>query len=101
MRIVFFGTPQFAIPTLEHLLANPQFQVVGVVTQPDKVRGRGNQVIPSPIAKIAQAHQLPIFQPERIKKAPENDRGITSARRRCICSHCLRTDFIPRNPRFT
>ena len=42
-----------------------------MVTQPDKVRGRGNQVIPSPIAKIAQAHQLPIFQPARIKKSPE------------------------------
>jgi methionyl-tRNA formyltransferase len=71
MRIVFFGTPQFAIPTLEQLLADPQFQVVGVVTQPDKVRGRGNQVMASPIAKIAQSHQLPIFQPARIKKAPE------------------------------
>ncbi len=68
MRIVFFGTPQFAIPTLEKLLDDPQFQVVGVVTQPDRVRGRGNQVIPSPIAKIALAHQLPILQPARIKK---------------------------------
>jgi methionyl-tRNA formyltransferase len=71
MRIVFFGTPLFAIPTLEKLLAHPEFEVVGVVTQPDKVRGRGNQVMPSPIAKIAQARQLPILQPARIKKAPE------------------------------
>lgn len=68
MKIVFFGTPQFAIPTLEKLLSHPQFQVVGVVTQPDKVRGRGNQIIPSPIANIALAHQLPILQPARIKK---------------------------------
>ncbi len=71
MRIVFFGTPQFAIPTLEKLLAEPQFQVVGVVTQPDKIRGRGNQVIPSPIATIARSHQLPILQPARIKKDPD------------------------------
>jgi methionyl-tRNA formyltransferase len=71
MRIVFFGTPQFAIPTLEKLLSAAQFEVVGVVTQPDKVRGRGNQVMPSPIAKIAQAHQLPILQPARIKKDPD------------------------------
>jgi methionyl-tRNA formyltransferase len=71
MRIVFFGTPQFAIPTLEKLLSAPQFQVVGIVTQPDKVRGRGNQVIPSPIANIAQSHHLPILQPARIKKDPE------------------------------
>ncbi len=68
MRVVFFGTPQFAIPTLEKLLADPQFQVVGVVTQPDRVRGRGNQATPPPIAKFAAAHQLPIFQPARIKK---------------------------------
>jgi methionyl-tRNA formyltransferase len=72
MRIVFFGTPQFAIPTLEKLLSQPQFEVVGVVTQPDKIRGRGNKVIPSPIASIAIAHQIPILQPARIKKDPES-----------------------------
>jgi methionyl-tRNA formyltransferase len=71
MRIVFFGTPQFAIPTLERLLAEPQFQVLGVVTQPDKIRGRGNKVSPSPIKELATTHQLPILQPTRIKKDPE------------------------------
>ncbi|WP_310412915.1 methionyl-tRNA formyltransferase [Chamaesiphon sp. OTE_8_metabat_110] len=71
MRIVFFGTPQFAIPTLEQLLADSQFQVVGVVTQPDKNRGRGNQLSPSPIKQVAVAHQLPIWQPARIKKDPD------------------------------
>jgi methionyl-tRNA formyltransferase len=71
MRIVFFGTPQFAIPTLERLLAEPKFQVVGVVTQPDKNRGRGNQLSPSPIKVVAVAHQLPTWQPARIKKDPE------------------------------
>ncbi|WP_309744610.1 methionyl-tRNA formyltransferase [Chamaesiphon sp. OTE_20_metabat_361] len=71
MRIVFFGTPQFAIPTLEQLLADSQFQVVGVVTQPDKNRGRGNQLSPSPIKQVAVAHQLPIWQPTRIKKDPD------------------------------
>jgi methionyl-tRNA formyltransferase len=71
MRIIFFGTPQFAIPTLEKLLANPQFQVVGVVTQPDKNRGRGNKLSPSPIKELATAHQLPIWQPARIKKDPD------------------------------
>jgi methionyl-tRNA formyltransferase len=71
MRIVFFGTPQFAVPTLARLLAEIQFQVVGVVTQPDKIRGRGNQVLPSPIKELATAHQLPIWQPARIKKDPE------------------------------
>jgi methionyl-tRNA formyltransferase len=71
MRIVFFGTPQFAIPTLERLLAEAQFQVVGVVTQPDKNRGRGNQLSPSPIKQVALAHQIPIWQPARIKKDPD------------------------------
>ena len=76
MRIVFFGTPQFAIPTLEKLLANPKFQVVGVVTQPDKKRGRGNQLVPSPIKELATAHQLPIWQPARIKKDPETIKAL-------------------------
>jgi methionyl-tRNA formyltransferase len=71
MRILFFGTPQFAIPTLEKLLADSQFEVVGVVTQPDKKRGRGSQLVPSPIKELATAHQLPIWQPARIKKDPE------------------------------
>ncbi len=71
MRIVFFGTPQFAIPTLEKLLTNPQFEVVGVVTQPDKKRGRGSQLVPSPIKELAVAHQIPVWQPARIKKDSE------------------------------
>ncbi len=70
MRIVFFGTPKFAIPTLEQLISAPQFQVVGVVTQPDKKRGRGNQLMPSPIKALALTHELPIWQPARIKKDP-------------------------------
>jgi methionyl-tRNA formyltransferase len=71
MRIIFFGTPNFAIPTLEKLLANPAFEVVGIVTQPDKKRGRGSQLVPSPIKELATAHQLPVWQPARIKKDPE------------------------------
>lgn len=68
MKIVFFGTPIFAVPSLERLLALPEFEVVAVVTQPDKRRGRGNQQIPSPVKAIALQHQLPIWQPQRIKK---------------------------------
>ncbi len=70
MRIVFFGTPQFAIPTLEKLLSSPEFEVVGVVTQPDKKRGRGNQLVPSPIKMVAVDRQIAIWQPIRIKKDP-------------------------------
>jgi methionyl-tRNA formyltransferase len=71
MKLVFFGTPQFAIPTLEKLLTNPQFEVVGVVTQPDKKRGRGSQLVPSPVKELAIANQIPVWQPARIKKDPE------------------------------
>ncbi|MBD2502519.1 methionyl-tRNA formyltransferase [Anabaena azotica] len=68
MKIVFFGTPQFAVPTLEKLLENNQFEVLGVVTQPDKRRERGNKLTPSPVKDVAIAHNLPVWQPERIKK---------------------------------
>ncbi|NEO17066.1 MULTISPECIES: methionyl-tRNA formyltransferase [unclassified Moorena] len=71
MRVVFFGTPQFALPCLEGLLNHPEFEVVGVVTQPDKRRGRGNQLIPSPVKSMAVAHQLPVWQPQRLKKHRE------------------------------
>jgi methionyl-tRNA formyltransferase len=68
MRIVFFGTPQFAVPSLERFLAHPKFEVVGVVTQPDKRRGRGSQVMPSPVKQAALTAECPIWQPQRIKK---------------------------------
>ncbi len=71
MKLVFFGTPQFAVPSLERLLSQPDITVMGVVTQPDKRRGRGNELVPSPIKAIALQHQLPVWQPHRLKKDPE------------------------------
>jgi methionyl-tRNA formyltransferase len=68
MRIVYFGTPQFAVPSLEVFLQHPDFEVVAVVTQPDKRRGRGSKVTPSPVKAIATAANLPVWQPRRIKK---------------------------------
>lgn len=70
MRIIFFGTPDFAVPTLERLLSEPDFEVVGVVSQPDTRRGRGNQVSPPPVkaAAIAKNSNLKIWQPDRLKK---------------------------------
>ncbi|MEO1095176.1 MAG: methionyl-tRNA formyltransferase [Cyanobacteria bacterium J06638_28] len=68
MRIVYFGTPQFAVPSLEALLQHPDFDVLAVVTQPDKRRGRGNQVTPSPVKAAAIAAKVPVWQPKRIKK---------------------------------
>ena len=71
MKIVFFGTPQFAVPTLEKLLNHPEFEVLAVVTQPDKRRERGNKLTPSPVKAIAIAHNLPVWQPEKVKKDTE------------------------------
>jgi methionyl-tRNA formyltransferase len=68
MKIIFFGTPDFAVPSLELLLKNAHFEVKGVVTQPDKRRGRGKEMIPSAIKKVALKHDLPIWQPVNIKK---------------------------------
>lgn len=73
MKIVFFGTPQFAVPSLERLFAHSDFEILAVVTQPDKRRGRGGQVTPSPVKAAAQKIEpdCPIWQPARIKKDPE------------------------------
>ena len=71
MRIVFFGTPQFAVPSLEALIAHPDFDVVAVVTQPDKRRGRGKQVMPSPVKQVATEANIPVWQPRRLKKDTE------------------------------
>ncbi len=66
-RIVFFGTPLFAIPTLRRLLEGPD-EVVGVVTQPDREKGRGRKIVISPIKELALQHGLPVLQPEKAKE---------------------------------
>jgi methionyl-tRNA formyltransferase len=74
MRVVFFGTPEFAVPTLQRLLESAEFEIVGIVTQPDAKRARGNQTTPTPVKAIALAHNLDrhtnisIWTPERLKK---------------------------------
>ncbi|MEA5516380.1 methionyl-tRNA formyltransferase [Nodularia sp. UHCC 0506] len=71
MKVVFFGTPHFAVPTLEKLLNQPDFEVLAVVSQPDKRRERGNKLIPSAVKTVAINHNLPVWQPQRIKKDAE------------------------------
>lgn len=71
MRIVFFGTPEFAVTTLEKLIITDNHEIIAVVTQPDKKRGRGSQMIPSPVKQVALKNGLPIWQPSRIKKDQE------------------------------
>ncbi len=65
MRVVFFGTPDFAVPSLE-ALAGEGFDVLAVVTQPDRPRGRSrSQLGPPPVKLAAQAEEIPVLQPER------------------------------------
>jgi methionyl-tRNA formyltransferase len=63
---VFFGTPDFAVPTLEALLCS-QHVVAGVVTQPDRPRGRGQHIVSAPVKTVAAAAALPILQPQRLR----------------------------------
>ena len=69
LRIVFMGTPEFAVPALEILIEN-HINVVAVVTAPDKPQGRGQKIIYSPIKECALKHNLPVLQPTNLK-APE------------------------------
>jgi methionyl-tRNA formyltransferase len=68
MRIVFFGTPAFSVPALQQLIEDAAFEVIAVVTQPDRKRARGSQLVPSPVKQIAESVGIPVWQPERVKK---------------------------------
>jgi methionyl-tRNA formyltransferase len=101
LRIVFFGTPEFAVPTLDALLAAAPHTVVGVVTQPDRPRGRGQKVSDAPVKARALAAGLPVLQPERMKdpefldalSAWDTDLGVVAAYGRILTETML---AIPR-----
>lgn len=67
MNLIFLGTPQFAVPTLEALVAEGH-RVLAVFTQPDRPKGRGGTLTASPVKQIAERFGLPIHQPERIRR---------------------------------
>ncbi len=66
MRIVFMGTPEYGVPSLKAILSAGH-EVIGVFTQPDKPKGRGNKVEFSPVKQCAVEHGIPVFQPKRIR----------------------------------
>jgi methionyl-tRNA formyltransferase len=100
LRIVFFGTPSFAVPTFEGLLAS-RHAVVGAVTQPDRPRGRGQRTSDAPVKAVAAAAGLPVLQPVRLKdqefvdrlKALQPDLGVVAAYGRILTDEVL---AIPR-----
>ena len=76
LNIIFMGTPDFAVPTLESLLAWPGGRVVAVVTAPDRPAGRGRQLQASAVKAAAEAHGLPVLQPTNLK-SPEFQAELT------------------------
>lgn len=68
VKVIFFGTPDFSVPTLKALLQDPQYDVRAVVTQPDKPAGRGFELKPTPVKVAAQASGITVLQPVSIKK---------------------------------
>ena len=71
ISIVYFGTPDIGLPSLEHFYKSDKFEVLAVVTQPDKPSGRGHKLTPSPIKQFALEHDIKVFQPKSIRKEPE------------------------------
>ncbi len=71
INIVFFGTPDIGLKSLEHFYNSDKFNVLAVVTQPDKPSGRGHKLTPSPIKQFALEHDIKVFQPKSIRKEPE------------------------------
>ena len=73
LRIVFCGTPAFAVPSLRRLIAEPDFEVLGVVTQPDRPRGRGGEIHGSAVKRAADAAAISVYQPEKIRSDESYD----------------------------
>jgi len=69
VRLLFCGTPEFAVPTLKYLLAQKDFEIAGMITQPDRPRGRGQEVSFSPVKEAALAAGIAVHQPEKIRAA--------------------------------
>jgi methionyl-tRNA formyltransferase len=76
MRIVFMGTPEFAVPSLEALLRSDD-QVIGVVSQPDRPKGRGQQLVAPPVKLVAERRGIPVLQPLKIR-TPEFLQALSS-----------------------
>lgn len=100
MVVVFFGTPRFAVPTLQQLLDSSHI-VAGVVTQPDRPRGRGQKLTFAPVKSLAVERNIPVIQPDRLKppevadalRAWNADVGVVAAYGRILPEHLL---SIPR-----
>jgi methionyl-tRNA formyltransferase len=96
MRLVFFGSPEYAIPTLRRLIAHPDIEVALCVTQPDRPRGRRGDPLPTPVKALALEHGIEVLQPERLRReateqieALRPDIGVVAASGHILPSHLL------------
>ena len=71
IKVVFWGTPDIGMKSLAHLYNSEKFDVVGVVTQPDRPSGRGHKIVASPIKQFSVENNIPVFQPKSIRKEPD------------------------------
>ena len=96
VKLIFFGTPTFAVPSLLKLLGSPH-EVIAVVTQPDRPRGRGHRVSESPIKQMASCHSVQVLQPQKMKdplfletlKGLKPDLGVVAAYGKILPEHVL------------
>ncbi len=77
LRLVFCGTPAFAVPSFQKLTASPEFEILAVYTQPDRPRGRGHEVSFSPVKEAALATDVPVHQPAKVR-LPEVEQHLRS-----------------------
>lgn len=96
MRVVFFGSPDYALPTLRGLLHAPGVDVVAVVTQPARPRGRSGRAVPTPVGSVAAEAGVPVVTPQRIRReqtaeiaAFEADVGVLAASAHILPTHLL------------
>ncbi|MCY3655885.1 MAG: methionyl-tRNA formyltransferase [Chloroflexi bacterium] len=94
MRVVFFGSPDYALPTLRGLLDAPDVEVAAVVTQPDRPRGRSGRAVATPVRRLAEEAGVPVLTPERIRReqtadiaAFEADVGVLAASAHILPTH--------------
>ncbi|MEX5397899.1 methionyl-tRNA formyltransferase [Streptococcus sp. ZJ93] len=71
IKLIFMGTPDFSATVLKGLLADAQYEILAVVTQPDRAVGRKKEIRVTPVKEVALAHDLPVYQPEKLSGSPE------------------------------
>ena len=76
-KIIFMGTPDFSATVLKGLLESKQYEIVAVVTQPDRAVGRKKEIRMTPVKELALSYDLPIYQPEKLSNSPELDELMT------------------------